>query len=84
MYPEITEQEQLIRTLKGPQFSRRHGSLFDRGSADSYYGRRRDPHWYPNGSYEGDEITDLTQEEIAEYLAGYEWNEQYGDKKDWG
>jgi hypothetical protein len=26
----------------------------------------------------------MSDEEIAEYNAGYNWNEQYGDKKDWG
>jgi hypothetical protein len=85
-YPllEDTEKEQIVRALKGPQFDRKqHGALFDRGSADSYYGRRRDPHWYPKGSYEGDPVTELTKDEIAEYLAGYDYNEQYGDKKSW-
>jgi hypothetical protein len=66
------------------QFDRgRHGSLFDRGSADSYYGRPRDPHWYPEGTGFGGRISDLTTEEIAEYMAGYDWNERIGDKKDW-
>jgi len=68
-----------------PQFDRRrHGSLYDRGSADSYYHRDRDPHWFPNGTYHGDKVTAMSDEEIAEYNAGYDWNEQYGDKKDWG
>ena len=62
----------------------RHGSLFDRGSADSYYHRPRDPHWYPNGTYNAPRIEDLTAEQVAEYNAGYDDNEQFGDKKDWG
>lgn len=81
---EITSQEQLMRLLKGPQFERgRHGSLWDRGSADSYYGRPRSPHWWPLGTGNGEKITDLTTEERAEYLAGYEHNDQFGDKKRW-
>lgn len=60
-----------------------HGSLWDRGSADSYYGRPRDPHYYPDGSYNGERITDLTPEQVKEYLDGYEWNNKYGDKKNW-
>ena len=60
-----------------------HGSLWDRGSADSYYGRPRDPHYYPDGSYNGERVTDLTPEQIQEYLDGYEWNEKHGDKKDY-
>jgi len=75
--------EQLVPFV--PQFDRKqHGSLYDRGSADSYYGRPRRPHWYPNGSYRGDVVETRSAEEIAEYHAGYDYNEQYGDKKDWG
>jgi hypothetical protein len=82
---KVAEQEQIIRVLSGVQFDReRHGGLYDRGSADSYYHRGFDPHWYPEGTYKGNKITNLTAEEIAEYRAGYDWNEQYGDKKDWG
>lgn len=84
MYPEITEEKELVvRTLKGPQFNRGHGSLYDRGSADSYYGRPQEPHFYPQGTGNGPRVTDLNESEIAEYMAGYEWNEQYGDKKNW-
>jgi hypothetical protein len=84
MYPTLQEKEQVINALKGPQFDREnHGSLFDRGSADSYYGRYAQPHWYPEGSYNGDPVTKLTQAEIDEYLAGYEWNELHGHKKSW-
>ena len=77
-----SEQEQIVQALRGPQFDRkRHGSLFDRGSADSYYSRPEDPHWYPEGSYNGTRIDQLNKHEIAEYMAGYEHNEQFGHKK---
>ena len=67
-----------------PGFNRRrHGSLYDRGAADSYYSRSRDPHWYPNGTYNGPKVTDLDDEQIAEYMAGYEDNEKEGIKKVW-
>ena len=81
---EITK-EKVIRILKDElQFDRkRHGSLYDRGSADSYYHRPRSPHWYPEGTGHGQKIENLTKEEREEYYAGYEHNEQYGDKKDW-
>ena len=79
-----TEQEKIVDALRGPQFDRKlHGSLFDRGSADSYYGRPRSPHYYPEGTYNGPRVTDLNEEEIAAYNAGYDYNEQYGDKKSW-
>lgn len=67
-----------------PQFDRkRHGGLFDRGSADSWYSRPRNPHWYPEGTGFGPRVTDLTDAEIAEYHAGYDYNEQFGGKKDY-
>jgi hypothetical protein len=63
-----------------------HGGPWDRGSADSYYGRPRDPHWYPNGTYNPPEIRadEMTSVEIEAYHAGYDENEESGDKKDWG
>ena len=67
-----------------PQFDRkRHGGLYDRGSADSWYSRPRDPHCYPDGSYNNPKVIDLTPLEIAEYHAGYDDNEASGGKKLW-
>jgi hypothetical protein len=64
------------------QFDRnRHGSLYDRGSADSYYRRPKNPHWYPEGTYHGNVVADLTEEEVKEYMLGYDEN---NDFKDWG
>ena len=84
MLTEFTEVQKLVQVLRGPQFDReRHGGLFDRGSADSYYGRGHDPHWYPQGTGNGQKITDLNQYEIAEYIAGYNYNERLGDKKNY-
>lgn len=69
---------------KGPQFDRkRHGSLYDRGVADSWYGRSPCPHWYPDGSYRNQEVSAATPEERAEYMAGYEAMESAGGKKQW-
>ena len=61
----------------------KHGSPFDRGSADSYYHRPRNPHYYPEGSGLGDRCESLTPEQVKEYLDGYDWNEKHGDKKNW-
>jgi len=81
--PEKAPEETVV-DLKTMAFDRnRHGSLYDRGSADSYYERERYPHWYPNGTYNGDCVLGVTEEEIAEYMAGYDWNEEFGDKKGW-
>jgi hypothetical protein len=81
----IITAEKIVRILKDePQFNReRHGSLYDRGSADSYYHRGARPHWWPEGTGKGQSITELTREEVEEYLDGYEYNEQFGDKKEW-
>ena len=79
----LTDKELVVRALRGPQFNREHGSLYDRGSADSYYGRPRDPHYWPKGTGHGVKVTELNSVEVAEYLAGYEDNERSGDKKDY-
>lgn len=81
---KVEEQQEIIRLLRGPQFDRnRHGSLYDRGRADSYYRRPRSPHWWPNGTGNGAPVisSQLTDAERAEYRAGYNHNEQFGDKK---
>ena len=84
MLKEFTEIQRVEQALQGPQFDPKlHGGLYDRGSADSYYGRPADPHWYPNGTGHAPKITDLSKAELQEYLAGYEWNEQYGGKKEY-
>lgn len=62
-----------------PQFDRnRHGSLFERGSADAYYRRAYDPHWYPEGTYNGARIVNLTSEEIEEYRKGFQYQVSTG------
>jgi hypothetical protein len=64
----------------------KHGSAYDRGAADSYYWRKREPHYYPNGTFNGMRVPEeaMTKQEIADYHEGYSWNELHGDKKDWG
>ena len=59
-----------------------HGAAYDRGSADSYYGRKSDPHKYvemPDGSRKRVTLTDPA--EVAAYKAGYA--EESG-RKDYG
>lgn len=66
-------------------YDTRHGGAFDRGAADSYYHRPRDPHLFTGATYQSELIKkdQMTNEEIQAYLAGYQWNEQFGDKKVW-
>jgi hypothetical protein len=80
----IEEQERVLKILKGWQWDRKqHGCLFDRGSADSYYGRPRDPHYGGVGGNSGARVEQLSEDEVAEYQAGYTYNELYGDRKDY-
>jgi hypothetical protein len=60
-----------------------HGSPYDRGSADSYYGRSPQPHKGGVGGQSGPRIEALTPEERAEYIAGYAENQAHGDRKNW-
>lgn len=68
---------------KGKKYDSSHGSFFDRGSADSYYGRPRVPHRGGVGGDSGPRIEAKTPEEFEAYHAGYDDNEEFGDKKRW-
>ena len=72
--------------FEGTIWHARHGGPFDRGSADSYYGRGFKPHYYVGATLQSDlvERDEMSMKELDEYRAGFEWNEEYGDKKDWG
>jgi hypothetical protein len=65
-------------------FDQRHGGPFDRGSADSWYNRPKRPHYFVGDTYSSPEIL-LTpgSVEYDAYMAGYDYNEQFGNKKDW-
>ena len=80
----IVEQTRTVK-FQGIEYDAQHGSPFDRGSADSWYSRPQQPHWYPEGSYNGDrvEAKDMSLQQMREYFRGYEYNEQFGGKKDW-
>jgi hypothetical protein len=76
----------IIVTENAPDlFDQRHGGPFDRGAADSYYNRPMKPHYFIGASYSSEEVTGekMTKEEVYAYWAGYEWNEQFGCKKEW-
>ena len=71
---------------KGKSYPSWHGSPFDRGSADSYYQRSENPHYWPEGSYKGERVEekDMTPEEVEAYYAGFNFNESMLNYKDWG
>lgn len=68
--------------VKGNELPR-HGSPQDRGSADAYYHRNYEPHYYVGDSITSERVEqdNMTVGEIEAYKYGYE-NED--DRKDWG
>jgi hypothetical protein len=72
-------------TIIRENYDTRHGGPFDRGSADSYYNRPYEPHYYLGGTATSDrvEFDKMTDAQKEAYNAGYQWNEQFGDKKSW-
>lgn len=68
------------------EVDRRHGGPYDRGLADSYYQRGKNPHYYVKDAYSSPriEMVDMTAAEMAEYEMGYLDNEADGNFKDWG
>jgi len=65
-------------------YNERHGGAYDRGSADSYYHRPFNPHYYLGATYSSERI-EITEdmEEFEEYAAGFYQNEENGDYKQW-
>ena len=66
-------------------YDKRHGGPFDRGSADYYYHRMPEPHYFVGGSYmtEKVETHDMSEDEIEAYHAGYAEARELGDRKEW-
>lgn len=67
------------------QYDTRHGGPYDRGSADSWYWRPPKPHYYVGATGSSEMVTEseMTEEEIGAYLAGYVDNEESGGHKDY-
>jgi hypothetical protein len=73
--------------FNGKQYDTRHGGPWDRGSADSYYGRGLRPHYYVGNTMQSEMVPreQMTREELEAYCAGFEYNETVEmDFKDWG
>jgi hypothetical protein len=69
-------------------YDKSHGSAYDRGSADAYYGRPHEPHYYTQTSFNtcvwamhrvG--LQYMTTKQLEAYDAGF-YNEK--DRKDYG
>lgn len=68
------------------KYDDRHGGPYDRGSADAYYRRPFNPHYYKGNTHSTDRVErdDMTPEEIEAYTAGYQFQQDLGEFKDWG
>ena len=66
-------------------YDQRHGGPYDRGTADSYYGRDYNPHYFVGDTYNSPkiELAQMTPAEIVAYTAGYTNNEANGDHKEY-
>ena len=51
----------------------RHGGPWDRGSADAYYNRPFQPHYFKGDTYNSEKVERkyMSEEEIAAYTDGY-------------
>jgi hypothetical protein len=69
----------------GKVYDDRHGGPFDRGAADSYYRRGSTPHYYIGSTYISDLVDSegMTDGELDAYQAGYRYNQEQGDFKEW-
>ena len=77
-------EDKVMLAIKGYEWVREnHGSLFDRGAADSYYSRLPEPHYGGVGGESGKRNDVFSSEEIEEYMAGFDHNEGSGLKKDY-
>ena len=67
-------------------FDERHGGPYDRGTADSYYGRDYNPHYFVGDSYNSPrvELAQMSAHEIIAYTAGFKDNELANNFKDLG
>jgi hypothetical protein len=67
------------------EYDKRHGGPYDRGSADSYYGRPFNPHYFVGDTHLSEKVSleEMSPEEIVAYTKGYNDNEEFGSKKEW-
>lgn len=58
---------------KSGYYDERHGGPYDRGSADAWYGREYQPHYFVGDTYNSPkiELAQMTAAEITAYTAGY-------------
>ena len=81
-HPTLCYKQHVNNNANGVnKMNKEHGSPWDRGTADSHYNRRYNPHYYQGTTRISKE--DMNPEQVAEYEAGWEHNESIGDYKDY-
>lgn len=72
-------------TYNGKKYDDRHGGPWDRGSADSYYRRGFNPHFFCSATYQSNRVDEgeMSADELEAYRAGYDHNEEIGYYKEW-
>jgi len=66
-------------------YDTRHGGPYDRGTADAWYRRAFNPHYYVGDTHSSPkvEMAEMTAAEITAYSTGYRHGEEAGDHKEW-
>jgi hypothetical protein len=74
----------MAEATRSAHYDTRHGSPYDRGSADAWYRRSFNPHYYVGDTYSTPkiEMAQMTAEEITAYTVGYRDQEATGDHKE--
>lgn len=79
----IAQRDRIVE-YNGEEYDARHGGPFDRGTADSWYGRPFRPHYFLGATHQSTEIIISPESpKYFEYEAGYNYNEEFGGKKEW-
>jgi hypothetical protein len=75
-------ERQAVREIHKQLYDMRHGGPYDRGSADRYYGRAYNPHYFKGATHQSELVSlqDMSADEITAYTAGFN-NET--DRKAW-
>ena len=60
-------------TTQSGYYDQRHGGPYDRGTADAWYGREFNPHYFVGDTYNSPkiEMAQMTAAEITAYTVGY-------------
>ena len=82
----MTEKEILKAFDRAAElYDERHGGAYDRGSADYYYGRGRQPHLFTGDTYNSSKVLaeNMSELDVDAYNAGYDAAKACGDRKEW-